>query len=718
MWRVEVGGCIYSISANSQKFDSTGGSGNVSVTPISATGCTWTATSNAPWITVNSTNSTTANYSVAANNSGAARVGSMTIAGRTFEVTQGCNSISTTSVSVPSSGGASAVNVNVPVGGCPWTAISNVPWIQIVSGSSGSTSGTVNLNVEITNSTSLRTGTLTIAGQTVTVTQAGATQLPTLTGINPNTIIKGGTAFTLTATGTNFTANSVIVFKGVNYATTFLSSTQLTAQITATDIATAGIVSVKVATPVSGGGISAAQSLTINNTVPTLTSLSPAGATAGSTGFTSFTLTVTGTNFANNSIVRWNGTDRVTTFVSGTQLKAQILVADVANAGTASVTVFTPTPGGGTSNTQAFPIVNLAPTLTALNPTSALVGGASFTLNLLGRNFINGSEVRWNGVARPTTYIGSTVLTAEISASDIANVGTASITVFTPAPGGGTSQAISFPITGIGPTLTSINPTTVSKGGAAFTLTATGTNFTANSVIAVSGVNRTTTFVSSTQLTTQISAADIASVGILSVLVVTPGGGTSTAQSLTINNPAPALTAINPTSVVIGSADFTLTLTGSNFTSSSVVRWNGVARTTTFVSSTQLTTLIKATEIVSSGTAKVSVFTPTPGGGTSGEQAFTLTPRPITTVSAASYTPTILGKDAIASAFGLEMATTSALATTLPLPTTLGGTTVKVKDSAGVERSCAIILHFSIAGEFSSTSRNGSGISNDYDHKW
>jgi hypothetical protein len=89
------------------------------------------------------------------------------------------------------------------------------------------------------------------------------------------------------------------------------------------------------------------------NVVPTLTSLAPASATAGGA---TFTLTANGTDFVAGSVVRWNGTDRPTTFVSGTQLQAAIPASDIAAAGTAEVTVFTPAPGGGISNPLTFTI--------------------------------------------------------------------------------------------------------------------------------------------------------------------------------------------------------------------------------------------------------------------------------------------------------------------------------------------------------------------------
>ena len=87
--------------------------------------------------------------------------------------------------------------------------------------------------------------------------------------------------------------------------------------------------------------------------VPTITSINPSGETAGYPGFT---LTVNGTGFIQDSTVRWDGDDRTTTYISDTELTAQIPASDIASAGTASVTVFNPPPGGSTSNEVTFNI--------------------------------------------------------------------------------------------------------------------------------------------------------------------------------------------------------------------------------------------------------------------------------------------------------------------------------------------------------------------------
>ena len=97
---------------------------------------------------------------------------------------------------------------------------------------------------------------------------------------------------------------------------------------------------------------------------------------------------------------------------------------------------------------------NPVPSLTSISPASAVAGSAAFIMNVTGTNFINGSVVNWNGSALTTTYTSSTQLSASIPAADIASAGSASVTVFTPAPGGGTSSAQTFTIS---------NPTTGAK---------------------------------------------------------------------------------------------------------------------------------------------------------------------------------------------------------------------------------------------------------------
>ena len=180
-----------------------------------------------------------------------------------------------------------------------------------------------------------------------------------------------------------------------------------------------------------------------NNPKPTITSLSPSSATAGGA---QFTLTVNGTGFVSSSVVNWAGSARATTYVSSTKITAIITATDIATAGTFKVTVANPAPGGGTSASSNFTVNNPAPTLTKISPSSATHGGPSFTLTATGTGYVAKSKIQWNGVGLTTTFVSSTSLTATVSATDIKNAGTASVTVNNPTPGGGTSAAKTFTI--------------------------------------------------------------------------------------------------------------------------------------------------------------------------------------------------------------------------------------------------------------------------------
>ena len=180
-----------------------------------------------------------------------------------------------------------------------------------------------------------------------------------------------------------------------------------------------------------------------------------------------------------------------------------------------------------------------APVVTSVSPASVAAGGSGFTLTVNGSDFVSGSVVSWNGNSRVTTYVSATQLTAVILASDIASIGSFPVTVLNPAPLAGPSNAVNVTVTTTSdpaPTLTSISPTGASAGGAAFTLTANGSNFLANSVVNWSGSPLVTTFLSATQLQAQVPAADIATAGspLVTVFNPAPGGGTSAAQTFTV----------------------------------------------------------------------------------------------------------------------------------------------------------------------------------------
>jgi len=295
----------------------------------------------------------------------------------------------------------------------------------------------------------------------------------------PTTPVTAGTPFTFTVKALDAMGAVVPTYAGTVHITTSDTAAKLPADatlvqgvgtftvtfnttgnqtITASD--TVGDASSGISPPVSVKPIP----------VPTIASLSPAMTVTGGAGFT---LIVNGSNFVLTSVVQWNGSNRSTAFVSSSQLTAQIGAGDIATAGSATVKVFNPAPGG-TSNPMNFTITsgsgsNPIPTIFTLFPSCAPAGeqfidGADNQLAVISQTvglFVAGSVVRWNGSDRPTTSSSSNGLTAQISASDIAAAGTAVVTVFNPGPGGGLSNSLTFTITtgAVDPQSIAVDPT-------------------------------------------------------------------------------------------------------------------------------------------------------------------------------------------------------------------------------------------------------------------
>ncbi len=133
----------------------------------------------------------------------------------------------------------------------------------------------------------------------------------------------------------------------------------------------------------------------------------------------------------------------------------------------------TATNAGGSVNQKVnITVQNPAPTLGSLTPLSATAGTAGFLLTLNGTNFVSGAAVSWNSVARTASFVNPFQLTTQVSAQDIAQTGTASVTLTNPAPGGGTSGAAIFNIQG--PSVVINTNQTVCASATYFNLTVAG----------------------------------------------------------------------------------------------------------------------------------------------------------------------------------------------------------------------------------------------------
>jgi hypothetical protein len=167
--------CFMTLSPITGSFNALGGAGNVSVT--APPGCLWSATSESTWLTINSGASGTGNgvvgYTVAGSLSEVERIGTLTIGGIPFKVTQsGCGvSITPNGISISASDASTkTINITAPAG-CSWSSQTTDSWISIVSGQQGSGNGGVQFTVAANNGAG-RIGTIAVAGQIFTVSQA------------------------------------------------------------------------------------------------------------------------------------------------------------------------------------------------------------------------------------------------------------------------------------------------------------------------------------------------------------------------------------------------------------------------------------------------------------------------------------------------------------------------------------------------------------------
>lgn len=179
------------------------------------------------------------------------------------------------------------------------------------------------------------------------------------------------------------------------------------------------------------------------------------------------------------------------------------------------------------------------PGTSALEPTTVIPGGEAFTLRVTGSGFVPGSVVRWNGADRPTTFASTGRLDAEIPASDVATGASVAITVFSPRPGGGVSNALTLRVANPLPAIARLDPDGVAEGSGDIRLAIDGAGFVPGSVARWNGEDRPTEYVSSRALAARIGASDLATAGTARIAVhnAPPGGGSSAPVDFAVRSP-------------------------------------------------------------------------------------------------------------------------------------------------------------------------------------
>jgi uncharacterized protein (TIGR03437 family) len=251
----------------------------------------------------------------------------------------------------------------------------------------------------------------------------------------------------LTVSGTGFVSGSMVLWNGIGLAASYISGTQLTAFVTADLVSIRAGVTANVTVVNPGGAASNSVTLTIEPAHPTILSLSPGSAAAGSQATA---IGIAGSNFAANCVARWNGVAVETTYGDAGHVSVTVPANLLVNPGGYSITVTNPS--GMATAPMTFAVVPSVPVAGSVSPASATAGGPAFTLTVTGAYFAPGSAVLWNGSALTTMFGSTTQVSAAVPANLVAVVGSASVTVSN--PGGLISKAVPFLVTGALPPAT------------------------------------------------------------------------------------------------------------------------------------------------------------------------------------------------------------------------------------------------------------------------
>lgn len=607
-------------------------------------------------------------------------------------------------------------------------------------------------------------GTSSTTTPPVTTTTSGSTNpTPVITDLQDAGT--SGSSLILRVTGTGFIASSSVHWNGASMATTFVSSTTLTFAITVADVPPSGTVQMNVVNPPPGGGTSNTVTIQFSTVQPILTTIAPSEAVQGDLGFT---LQLTGNSFFPNSVVKWNGVALPTTYISGTQLSAQVNSTRLMQAGTFQVSVFTDGPANGaTSSSMPFVVrqhyatlgntISLrtndlkfdsaknrlyasAPSIAGSTYGNSIVEIDTSSVPAIASSAFVGSEpgklalssdgstlfVELRGAAALRKYDTNTHSPGlQFTLGPDPQYGTYYVGDMEVVPGSNTALAVSRMTPNISPGFAGVavyddgvkrpNETPryfapaadrIEFGASPSTLFGFDVNANTLSTIQVdaNGVTNidntpnlfpgldfkwdagrlysTSGWVVDPNNKTVLGGFNLGGLQVFKVLpdtannrvyfigqnavgkVIASYNATTFAMLDSVGLPAfdgefasaaylgsgkfaiasdhgtiyfvnatpapgtvnlPALTSISPNWAVQGSSPFTLQVTGNSFLAGSVVKWNGAPLSTTFVSSTRLDAQIGATELAMAGTAQVTAFNPGPGNGaTSAAAPFTV----------------------------------------------------------------------------------------------
>jgi hypothetical protein len=451
---------------------------------------------------------------------------------------------------------------------------------------------------------------------------------PVIAAVTPASVIAGDRQVrSLSLSGSGFGSLSRVLWNGSYRSTNYDNRNgTLVATVNSVDIANAGTAQLRVENPQPGGGLSDGVTFTIHNPAPVIAATSPRSLVAGRS--VDERLTITGGGFNTQTQFELDGValapepyslraDRVNLGVPRSLL---------VHARTAVLRVTNPTPGGGAA-TRPVGIENPLPMALALRPSAAVIGASTTDIYVDGANFTVQSVVRWGQDALPTELVHGSQLRVTVAAQRFAAAGYVPVTVVSPPPGGGVSDALNFMIGNPVPEIVSLNPSGAGTGSSTLTTTVSGAQFIQGCTVTWKKEGTTdpeeplpVTYVNAGRLEVRIDAQRMWYGGryLMRAHNPAPNFGPSNEVVLTVTNPVPQLAAVAPNQLQAGAGTTTITLSGTNFVrESKVYDLGGQEIASTWISTTAMRLVLSSARLATAGYISLRVVTPPPGGGIS-----------------------------------------------------------------------------------------------------
>ena len=435
--------------------------------------------------------------------------------------------------------------------------------------------------------------------------QAAPALPPAIVKLQPNYVIAGGGQFMITVNAHNLEQGTTVRWNGTVLATHRTAVQQVIAIVPAADIAAAATVSITLA---DAAGTSSAATFTVIELAPVVTGIQPASITAG-------ILTVRGSHFVSSSVIVFDGVSMPTSFVNASTLTTNLSQAMIDTGQSANISVFSPPPGGGSSNVLQIAGVNPLPVLSTVSPNTFDVYEGSISVFLTGSGFMPGTTVYWNGTALSTRYASQNSVTAMVPASLFATVPSMApiVTAVNPSPGGGVSGALTVtencnpPVLRGSPLYSVPLDITASAAEQSVQIYFAGVVPLADMSALWNGSSLTVQSASTlygliTAVTVLVPATDVVGGGTAEVTVADVCGS-SAPLTADITIPTPAIASVSPGGAfgIVGSSSVTLTLTGSGFLPGATVSLDGSSRATTYVSSSEVQATLTASDVATMG---------------------------------------------------------------------------------------------------------------------